>query len=131
LNCFFAVELNCFSLFTFGDFGNSGDRICDPLPASLSQQPHPPIALLLKAKAKPQFDRAVEAFFRVFSGLNRVQSNLALDFLISSNPNGINKSFKSRFSPAETIGRGSQPQTHKTQRNPVAQNPVSQIPSTK
>ena len=47
-----------------------------------SASPPPPIDVLLKTKAKPQFDRAVdravEALFRVFSGLNRIVSVLPL-----------------------------------------------------
>jgi hypothetical protein len=34
---------------------------CDPLPASLSQKPHPAIEVLLQTNIKVQFDRTVTA----------------------------------------------------------------------
>jgi len=61
-----------FQFWQLPDFGNFGDLFPDP---------HPPIRVLLKTNAKPQFDRAVdravEAFFRVFSTLNHVESALS------------------------------------------------------
>jgi len=54
---------------------DSGDS-CGPLPASLSQDPTP-LYVLLKTKAKPQFDRAVtersKPIFCVFRWSNQLQ----------------------------------------------------------
>ncbi|HZE23122.1 MAG TPA: hypothetical protein VE054_03945 [Blattabacteriaceae bacterium] len=58
----------------------------DPLPMSLSQKPHP-LALLLKTKVKPQFERTVKSlsmpFFSVFLGANPAQLRLSFSFYCS------------------------------------------------
>jgi hypothetical protein len=57
------------------DDGDPGDR-------RASRATPPPIGVLLKTQAKPQFDRAVdravEALFCVFSAPNHVESALSL-----------------------------------------------------
>ena len=81
-----------FSIFNFGNFGDTGAprprRFCVGWGGSLaisstalclcpSAIDPPPISVLLKTKAKPQFDRTVtersKAFFLVFQGFNPAQ----------------------------------------------------------
>ncbi len=68
--------LSWFQFWQLPDFGNSGDLFLQPSADVPSARPPPPIGVLLKTNAKPQFDRAVdravEALFRVFSALNPV-----------------------------------------------------------
>jgi len=71
-------------VFNFGNYpilAISAISFCGLLPASLSQTPTP-IDVLLKTKAKPQFERPVERLstplFRAFLASNHVVSALSL-----------------------------------------------------
>jgi hypothetical protein len=57
-------------IFNSGDyqFWQFWQSFCDPLPASLSQKPHPAYVLLLQTNAKLQFDRAMTVRSKLFRG---------------------------------------------------------------